>query len=214
MVSKSTFFGVLKRREEYEVDPRSGTYYNYAYYRAEIAEDCRCRCVYCDSHEDTIGGREAMQIDHFRPWNKAFGPLKERKFEHLKHVPRNLLHSCGVCNRFKSAHWPTDDPDLPHDDEKGWLDPFLEPRNHYLAVDNAGIVSALKPPGQYLIATLRLNRPLLKRHRELRQLLDAIDATEGNKCREVIQSNPTSDHAQTAKAMLAVLSLIRSNYPD
>jgi len=212
MKTKPTFFGALKRRNSYDTDPKSGAYYAYTYYREAIAEDCNKRCVYCDSHEDTVGGREAMQIDHFRPWNKPFGKTKERKFEHLKHVPENLLHACGVCNRFKSAHWPTDNPDLSHDEEKGWIDPFVEPRNDYLAINSDGTISPCKPPGEYIITTLRLNRPFLKRQRELKQLLEAIDAVAGLKCREVIQSKPDSAHAQTARIMLTLLSLIRNSY--
>lgn len=207
-----TFFGALMRRKEYDVDPVSGVYYKYEYYRTVIAEDCQCRCVYCDSHEDRIGGREAMQIDHFRPWNKAFGEEKERKFAHLKNHPENLLHSCAVCNRFKSARWPTNNPDLPHDDAVGWIDPFLEPRSNFLVVEKDGTVLPCKLLGKYLISTLRLNRPLLKRQRELQQLLDKINVDHGDKFRATIKNEPNSEHARTAKFALELLDLMRKEY--
>lgn len=215
MPVKPSFFGALKRREQYETDATSGCYFDYTHYREAIAEDCKKRCVYCDSHEDTIGGREAMQIDHFRPWNKGFGVKKEKKFEHLKHVPENLLHSCGVCNRFKSARWPTDNPNLPHDDDKGWVDPFAEHRSDYLAVGLDGAISPRKPVGQYLISVLRLNRPLLKRQRELRQLLDFCDSQFASKWRADIQNSPDSSQAKNAHLLLSFLAIARSSYdPD
>src|SRR5258708_7470883 len=101
------FYGPIKRRDQYEAKPADGSFYDYAHYRSVIAEDCNYRCVYCDCHEDCVGGREAMEMDHFRPWNKKFGVLEEKKFAHLVNDPRNLAHACGVCNGFKWVHWPT-----------------------------------------------------------------------------------------------------------
>ena len=79
------FYEALRRRDQYEIRPADGRFYDYAHYRTAIAEDCKYRCVYCDCHEDCVGGRETMEIDHFRPWNKKFGVLEEKKFAHLEH---------------------------------------------------------------------------------------------------------------------------------
>ena len=66
---QANFFRPLRRPQQYSTKS-DGTFYSYAYYRGkyhhEVAGACEERCVYCDSHEKEMGGREAMQIDHFR----------------------------------------------------------------------------------------------------------------------------------------------------
>ncbi len=168
------------------------------------------RCVYCDSHQDTIGGPEAMQLDHFRPWNKGFGREKTRHFAHLVDEPTNLVHACGVCNRFKAARWPTEDIDLPHDHEKGWLDPFAEIRSDFLFVNANGSLVEGKPPGNYLIKTLRLNRPLLMRQRELLNIVATLEQEQIPRLRNILQSATGSEHAQTAQVALVLFDTIRS----
>lgn len=208
MHTELKFFPALKRRTAYEIDPYTGKFYNYTHYRIAIAEDCEFRCVYCDCHEDDVGGREAMELDHFRPWNKGFGENQEKMFQHLKHEPRNLVHACKVCNRFKWAHWPTENPDHPHDHEKGWIEPFEEVRADFLAVGNDGAVSAKKAPAQYQISKLRLNRPLLKRLREFRLVLNNLTTFE-DELRVVIERESGSAHAQTAAKTLQIFENIR-----
>ncbi len=74
MKVEALFFPLLKRRKQYKTK-RDGNYYaNYNEYRQEIREDCLGRCVYCDRHENEIGGSESMKLDHFRP---------EKHFTHL-----------------------------------------------------------------------------------------------------------------------------------
>jgi hypothetical protein len=208
MDAKPKFFGPLSRREQYERHPETGEYFAYSRYRDAIAEDCRNRCVYCDSHEDTIGGREATQLDHFRPWNKSFGDALERKFSHLLHDPMNLVHSCGVCNRFKSARWPTDDPNSAHNDKVGWVDPFSETRSDFLAVEEDGAITPVKPLGKYLITTLRLNRPLLRRQRELRFIVGALEA-RAPKWRAIVESDPNGELGEMARTVLTLVETIR-----
>lgn len=208
MSSESIFFQALKRRAGYETNPKDGSFYVYTRYREVIAEDCGFRCVYCDCHEDAVGGREAMELDHFRPWNKGFGKSNERKFEHLKNEPRNLVHACGVCNGFKWSYWPTEDPHRSYDHEKGWIDPFEERRADFLEVSDDGNVYARKVPGQYHIKKLRLNRPLLKRQRELRLLLDTWRRTE-EKWRAIVEQEAGTAHAKTAAEALKMFKAIQ-----
>lgn len=160
------FFAPLKRRTDYEVKSNGETYH-YSRYRLAIADDCNRRCVYCDCHEDEIGGYESMETDHFRPYgNPASGGQRDD--------PHNLVHACGTCNGFKSAHWPTGDPARAHNDNEGWIDPFEECRADFFAVDSNGVAHELKAPAKYVIRQLRLNRDLFRRLRERRQLLDAL----------------------------------------
>lgn len=144
-------------------------YYSYDHFRQhyhhEIAEDCAERCVYCDSHEDEVGGREATQIDHFRPHSLP-------EFEHLKDVPTNFHHSCARCNNWKRAKWPSKNPDAPHDGRVGFIDPFNDDRRHYFEVQSDGELRAIHPVGDYLIKLFALNRPFLRLQR-LRRILRA-----------------------------------------
>jgi len=204
------FYNPLKRRDQYESKPSDGSFYGYAHYRSAIAEDCNYRCVYCDCHEDCLGGREAMEMDHFRPWNKKFGTLEETKFGHLVDQPTNLVHACGVCNGFKWVHWPTENPDVEYDHEKGWIDPFKECRSDFLEVQIDGTVIDKKPPAKYQIKKLRLNRPLLKRLREFQILIKAVESTQKPKWQAIIDNQPTTEHAKTAAFAIEVLTAFQS----
>ena len=162
------FFGRLVRRDAY-TKKKDGTFYAYASYRSsfhhEIAEDCLCRCVYCDSHEDELGGRDAMEIDHFRPHSYT-------EFARLKDDPSNFHHSCGICNSLKSDWWESTDPKACHDGNLGFIDPFADLRSDYFKVESDGTLTAAKPPARYIIELLELNRPHAKKLR-LRRLLKA-----------------------------------------
>ena len=160
------FFGPLQRRVKYSVKA-DATFYAYAYYRrhyqAEIAENCSERCVYCDSHEGEMGGREAMQLDHFRPYTRS-------GFEKLEDDPNNFHHSCARCNLLKSDWWESTDQNATHDGLIGFVDPFAEVRSDYFGVAGDGELLPKQHPAAYMIRLLALNRPHLKRLRERRAL--------------------------------------------
>lgn len=166
--TSSEFFPSLKRRAQYTTKP-NGEFYAYRYYREhfhhEIAESCVCRCVYCDSHEAEMGGREQMQIDHFRPYTRAC-------FEHLEDEPENFHHACVRCNSLKSDKWPSTHPTAPHDGTVGFVDPFADDRRRYFKVEDDGELVPLQHPAEYLIRVLALNRRHLKLLR-LRRILHA-----------------------------------------
>ncbi|MEQ1851555.1 MAG: HNH endonuclease [Chthoniobacteraceae bacterium] len=166
--SPSEFFPALTRRNNYSAKT-NGERYAYRYFREnfqhEVAEDCVCRCVYCDSHENEMGGREQMQIDHFRPYTRA-------GFEHLENAPENFHHACVRCNSLKSDKWPSTHRTEPHDGFVGFVDPFADDRRAYFKVAEDGELIPLKHPAQYLIRVLALNRRHLKLLR-LRRILHA-----------------------------------------
>lgn len=169
--TSSEFFPSLKRRTNYAAKS-SGGRYAYRYYREnfqhEIAEDCLCRCVYCDSHEAEMGGREQMQIDHFRPYTRA-------GFEHLEDAPENFHHACVRCNSLKSDKWPSTHPTEPHDGTVGFVDPFADDRRRYFRVAEDGELVPLQHPAEYLIRVLALNRRHLKLLRLRRIYLGLLD---------------------------------------
>lgn len=205
------FYPPLKRRDQYEVDAEDGGFLVYKHYRSAIAEDCKHRCVYCDIHQNSFGGLEAMEMDHFRPWNKKFGDTEEKKFEHLVNHPENLVHSCGICNGFKWAHWPTEDPDVAYDHEKGWIDPFKEIRSDFLHVQDDGAITDLKSPAKYQIKKLRLNRPFLKRLRELRIVLSILETKQKPKWVALINDRPGTPSAEMANFAIQLLDLFMSH---
>jgi hypothetical protein len=169
------FFAPLKRRAKYSLKQAQGTetFYSYEYYRdhfrGEIAEDCACRCVYCDSHEMEVGGRESMELDHFRPWSRA-------EFKHLKDNPANFHHACGRCNRLKGAKWPSTHKTEPHDGKVGFIDPFVDDRRRYFRVNADGSLTCQQHPATYLVKLLQLDRPLLKLLRVRRILRQEVAA--------------------------------------
>jgi hypothetical protein len=166
------FFGTLTRRAG-GYSSNDGKFYSYAYFRQkfqiEIAEDCRERCVYCDTHENAFGGRECMEIDHFRPYTVV-------GFEHLEDDPTNFHHACPRCNRLKSDWWPSTAATASHDGDFGFIDPFQEDRADYFEVNPNGELLAKKGPAEYLIELLALNRPFLRRLREYRMFIEAVDS--------------------------------------
>ncbi len=117
------------------------------------------RCVYCDVHENDVGGREAMQIDHFRPHSRP-------EFKHLKNDPKNFHHSCVQCNNTKRANWPSSNPNASHDGAVGFVDPFNDNRLVYFDVSPDGELCARHPVGTYLICLFKLNRPFLSQLRK------------------------------------------------
>lgn len=171
-MSVTEFYAPLERRSSYKTK-RNGEFYSYEYYREhfrdEIVEDCAERCVYCDGHENELGGREAMELDHFRPWSRP-------EFAHLKNDPTNFLHVCGRCNRLKGANWPSTKADEPHDGIVGFIDPFGCDRRKYFGVNTDGTLVCHQHPARYMAGLLALDRPFLRLLRVRRILRKEVQA--------------------------------------
>jgi 5-methylcytosine-specific restriction endonuclease McrA len=161
----SLFFPMLTRQGAYPVK-NDGSYYGYAHYRSHIAIDCSRRCVYCDSHEDEVGGAEAMQLDHFRP--ESFPEFLDRAND-----PLNLHYACARCNLWKSDNWPARGTALTHNGTDGWVDPFAEDRLTYFSIKSDGQIEPLRHPATYIIGLLHLRREFLRKLREKRLLMAA-----------------------------------------
>lgn len=192
------FFRRITRRTTYSQISET-EFHPYAHFRKhyhhEIAEDCAERCVYCDSHESEMGGREAMQIDHFRPHSRP-------EFENLKDNPTNFHHSCARCNNWKRAKWPSSDPDASHDGSVGFIDPFNDNRQLYFEVLSNGELRGLNPVGIYLIRLFALNRPFLRLLRLRRILCAQLE----NYCRERL---PEWEAAQRGEGTLTLEELAK-----
>ena len=158
MLTRTEHLPRLQRRPHYSKHKRIKDY------RSEIREDCKCRCVYCDIHDQEAGGEKSMTIDHFRP---------KHHYPDSKLDPENFVWACGPCNQNKGDDWPAYSlPDCATVcGEFGYLDPFKVDRKDYFDVTSDGKFKALKPPAEYMINTLELNRPLLRKIRRRRDVV-------------------------------------------
>jgi len=166
MPDSDLFFPVLIRRKEYSTK-LDGSYYEYSHYKQEIRQDSLERCVYCDSHENEIGGQETMELDHFRP-------RKYQQHHHLVNDPTNLVWACRGCNNLKRDHWPALGTDSSIRDNEGFVDPFNSNRAEFFRVESDGELVALRPPAQYMIGLLVLNRKSRRRQRENRIIMQEL----------------------------------------
>ena len=153
------FLPKLRRRKQYPTKSNGEYYASHGDYRQEIRQDCLGRCVYCDLHENDLGGKTNMQIDHFRPAGK---------FRDLANDPHNLAWSCATCNNKKSDDWPALGTNDTFVGNEGFIDPFEENRLDYFEVRRDGTIMPLKPPAKYIEILLGLNRSFPKRTRRLR----------------------------------------------
>lgn len=166
MPESDMFFPTLARRKEYSTK-LDGSYYEYSHYKQEIRQDSLGRCVYCDTHEDEIGGQETMELDHFRP-------RKYPQHHHLVNDPTNLVWSCRGCNNLKRDHWPALGTGSSIRGNEGFVDPFNDDRADFFRVESDGELIALKPPAQYMIMILVLNRVSRRRLREKRIIMQEL----------------------------------------
>jgi hypothetical protein len=161
MKNDDLFFPLLTRRFSYPLNHNGEYYSDYKKYRQHIRQDCKCRCVYCDSHENENGGAENMNLDHFRPKSLP-------RFVHLSNKPDNLVWACGGCNRLKGNHWPDENLDSAVIGDIGFIDPFESNYKEYFSVDSNGNLVPRKAPATYMLGLLVLNRPTKSKIRELR----------------------------------------------
>ena len=62
---------------------------------------------------------------------------------------------------------------------------------------------------RYQISTLRLNRPLLRRQRELRMLMEEKLEITAKKWQAIVEGDAGTDHAKTAAEALRLLEAIQ-----
>lgn len=146
-----------------------GPFSDRRHYVSHLRALFRCRCAYCITPDDRLGGEEGMKVDHFH---------SESRFPELRLVWSNLYYSCDVCNNRKSDH--------PRKDEEAqgfrFVDPCAEdPDDHFRMVRDAKTgdfcrVTHLSDAAEYTIRCLQFNR-----RRFLRDFWRELDAAE-RKC--------------------------------
>jgi hypothetical protein len=191
------FFPLLTRRKEY-VGAKGVS--GHRRYRAEVAEDCQKRCVYCDAREVDIGGDPMMELDHFRP---------EALFDALREEPTNLVYACRSCNGKKRHDWPAGSSEATHVNGEGYIDPFAGDRRTYFRLSDNGDLEVLLPPAGYMIRRMALNRPLLRCLRRrailLGELRRRISAIVPRLKEEIEKASP--EVAALLRELLAILQL-------
>ena len=172
------------------VQPTNGGYVDW---KAQVADDCEHRCVFCSLHESEYGGIGNFHIDHFRP-KKKFGILRDNI--------GNLHLSCAICNRFKSDDWPGD-PAIDHS-LPTYIDPAAADYNTLLTVDQRSFrVSAQVVAGKYTIERLYLNRPQMIRYWRLRFLSRRISEMEDF----ALQALNAAHVTQSQEAIMAAIKI-------
>ncbi len=117
-------------------------YADYESYRAWLRDEFTFRCVYCLTRETwTVGG---FHSDHFIPTSND---------NSLGADYGNLLYACATCNRIKL------DLRIP--------DPATHLLSSAISVLPDGTLEARTREAKLLVAGLRLNRPLLCKHRKM-----------------------------------------------
>jgi hypothetical protein len=111
--------------------PKSG---KWTEHKPDLQIDFNYQCGYCGSYD---GYRHTwFEVDHFIP-KSLFLPLGKLSTEEYS----NLVYSCKFCNNNKSSKWPSDDVDIPHKNNEGFVDPCdKDYDNHLFRLDNGGIM--------------------------------------------------------------------------
>jgi hypothetical protein len=134
---------LLRRR------PNPPTRRNYQAYKPFLREDFEYRCVYCDVHENELGGPRIYTVEHFKP---------KSIFTELETTYTNLLYGCAICNTYKGNDWPSNDPLA---DGKGYIDPCDHDYADHIALSPESKFEGQTDVGRYMIKRMHLNRPQL-----------------------------------------------------
>lgn len=139
----------------------------YSEYRSDLELDFNGACGYCDDNNLRVDS-VCFHIDHFAP--KSLFPLLQNEYT-------NLVYSCRFCNQCKSSHWIGNDATIPHDGQKGFIDPCSNEYDQNLERDSYGRIRGKTELGRYIVRRLNLNlirHELLWNARRARSLRDVI----------------------------------------
>lgn len=141
-----------------------GPFAKYGDYKPYLQPLFRSRCAYCISHEEVMGGYDAMEVDHFRPSSQPDFKLLKKKWA-------NLYYACRLCNGRKLNHWPTNEQNA-----RGFrfIDPCEDDPDDHIRLtrhpktDELSWLQYLTQAGRYTIDKIGLNRKqLVDKRRDL-----------------------------------------------
>jgi uncharacterized protein (TIGR02646 family) len=103
-------------------------------HKSDLQEDFNFHCGYCGSYD---GYRHTwFEVDHFIP-KSLFIPLG--KISTVEYT--NLVYSCKFCNNNKLSKWPSNDVNIPNQNDEGFIDPCdKDYDNHFFRTVDGGIM--------------------------------------------------------------------------
>ena len=130
---------------------------NYRDYLPQLASDFHNRCGYTNASHSYWGVR--FQVDHFAPLNPAVHSNKKQAFLDGELTYENLVYACPQVNRAKWNDWPSDSPDKPILNDKGYYDPCSYDFNdHFYRTSNGTIMPKDGDKvAKYMWSTLKLH---------------------------------------------------------
>ena len=109
----------------------------------------------------------SFTIDHFVPQNPD-------GFIHdiAPNYYYNLVYSCRYCNSAKTNKWPTKDPEVPHSEGEGFIDPTNEDYTTLFKRSKSGKIVPFQDSelADYIIKELKLWLPIHERMWKLERL--------------------------------------------
>ncbi|WP_395375109.1 HNH endonuclease [Marinicella sp. W31] len=125
---------------------------SYRDYKLSLRKEADAKCVYCATHENSLGGSDSFHVEHYKPKSNP-------RFTRLEKDYYNLFYACAICNRFKSNDWPND----PASDLSiaSYPDPNATNYNDIFEVDEKGFLGSKFIASKYMIEKMVLNRPQL-----------------------------------------------------
>lgn len=112
---------------------------DYKKYRESLTEDFNSICGYCG--KNIIVSRRGFEIDHFVPISTD--ATRETDYS-------NLVLSCFTCNRKKGKKWPTQDKNICHNGDHGFVDPTTAEFDDHLGRRENGSIVHYSNVGQYM----------------------------------------------------------------
>ncbi len=111
-----------------------------------LSDDFHNICGYCGKDSHIM--HERFHIDHFTPVKIA----PERKEDYY-----NLVLACPKCNLVKSGKWPTEDKNIMHDEEKGFIDPATEEYDKHIERTEEGFIQGKTVLGRNMCKNLNFH---------------------------------------------------------
>lgn len=117
---------------------------NWSEHKSDLRDDFHKHCGYCGSYDGF--SHTYFEVDHFVP-KSLF--IKNGKIGLCQYD--NLVYSCKFCNNVKSSKWPTNDENIPNQNNKGFVDPTLALYDTHLYRTNSGSISWLSDLGKWMV---------------------------------------------------------------
>lgn len=160
---------------------------HYSEHRKDLKLDFKDRCGYCNGID--TWRLMSFEIDHFIPQNKNKKPFLTIK---TNTDYSNLIYACKSCNNSKSNKWATNDENISHQNDEGFIDPCDKEYNkQFDRLAKGGIVPITKL-GTWIFNELKLYKPqheIIWNIEQLDILIDEINALLPTIINEKITAN-------------------------